>query len=176
MDYRFISFGWRGRCARVVAIAGCCAGVVAISLFAGSPCNAASIPAWLDDAITEWNSENEATQIEFVDIKDSFIWYMIPDTPETGNKDIRESIYEIVLNHGYKVTDQEELVTTGKPPSQTTPYKAKKCWQRSFVLTIKELSNTTTTGGGRTGARQRMLTSLVCEDGRDWYAGFRIVQ
>jgi len=176
MKYRFSGSGSRGRCARVVAIAGCCAGVVAISLFATHPCHAASIPAWLDDAITEWNKENQATQIEFVDIKDSFVWYMIPDTPEKGSKDIRETIYEIVTTHGYEVTDQEELVTTGKPPSQTTPYKPKKCWQRSFVLTINELSNTTAPGGGRTGVRQRLLTSLVCEDGRDWYAGFRIAQ
>ena len=176
MTHRSSGFGWGGWCGRLVAIAGCCAGVIAISLFASGPCNAASIPAWLDDAITEWNKENPDVQIEFVDIKDSFVWYMIPDSPETGNKEIRTSIHEIVLNNGYEVTDQEELVTTGKPPSQTTPYKEKKCWQRSFVLTINELSNTTATGGGRSGVRQRLLTSLVCQDGRDWYAGFRIAQ
>jgi hypothetical protein len=24
--------------------------------------------------------------------------------------------------------------------------------------------------------RQRMLTSLVCADGKDWYTGFRVLQ
>ena len=176
MRHRFHGSGSRGWRGKLVAIAGCCAAMIAISLFAGSPCNAASIPAWLDHAITEWIQENPDVQIEFVDIKDSFVWYMIPGSPETASKDIRTSIHEIVIKNGYEVTDQEELVTTGKPPSQTTPYKEKKCWQRSFVLTINELSNTTAIGGERSGVRQRLLTSLVCQDGRDWYAGFRIAQ
>ena len=126
---------------------------VAIGPWAVTPSGAASIPVWLDDAITEWNEENEAIQIEFVDIKDSFVWYMVPDTPDIGHKDIRESIYKIIQSNGYKTTDQEELVTTGKPPSQTTPYKEKKCWQRSFVLTINGTSPPTTgTSAARTGS------------------------
>ena len=152
------------------------AAVVGTGLLASAPLHAVAIPAWLDDAITEWNAENADLQIEFVDIKDSFVWYMIPNTPETGHREIRESIYALVLKNGYEMTAQEELVTTGKPPSQTSPYKAKKCWQRSFVMTIDELSNTTTAGGGRSGVRQRMLTSLVCADGPDWYTGFRTIQ
>jgi hypothetical protein len=153
----------------------CCAGIAAIGL-SGSPCLAASIPAWLDEAITKWNQENENIQIEFVDIKDSFVWYMIPDTEETGHQEIRDSIHEIVLGHGYKVTDQEEMVTTGKPPSPINPYKAKKCWKRSYVRDIKELSNTTSSRGGKSGLRQRMLTSLVCDDADYWFTGFRILQ
>ena len=152
--------------------------LVTIGFLAAGLCHAASIPAWLDDAISNWNQENPAVQIRFVDIKDSFVWYMIPDSPETGNKEIRTSIHEIVLKNGYKVTDQEELVTTGKPPSPIKPYKEKKCWTQSFVLDIEELSNTTAAGGreGNPGLRQRMLTSLVCEDGPYWFTGFRILQ
>ena len=169
---------WRRWRAGMALLAGCAA-VAAIGL-SGSDCLAASIPAWLDDAITTWNQENENIQIEFVDIKDSFVWYMIPDTEETGHQEIRDSIHEIVLGHGYKVTDQEEMVTTGKPPSPTNPYKAKKCWTRTYVLDIEELSNTRAAGGRsgseRPGMRQRVLTTLVCEDGPTWYAGFRILE
>ena len=151
---------------------------VAIGLLAVTPSSAASIPAWLDGAIADWNEENEAIQIEFVDIKDSFVWYMIPDTPDIGSKEIRASIYKIIQANAYKTTDQEELVTTGKPPSPVKPYKEKKCWTQSFVLDIDELSNTTAAGGrdGNPGQRQRMLTSLVCEDGPRWFTGFRILQ
>jgi hypothetical protein len=151
---------------------GCCAGLAAITLL-----SAASIPAWLDDAIAKWNKENPAIQIAFVDIKDNYVWYTIPQDPEIGHQDIRESIYSIVKEHGYKVTDSEERVTTGKPPSPTSPHKTKKCWTRSFVLDIKELSNTTAPGSsGATGIRQRMLTSLVCQDDEGWMTGFRILQ
>ncbi len=167
---------WR---AWVIAGVGYGFSLAAIALFAHNDCGAASIPAWLDDAITEWNEQNEDIQIQFVDIKDSYVWYMIPDTPEIGHKDIRESIYQIVLEHGYKVTDEEERVTTAKPPSQDSPHKAKKCWTRSFVLDIENMSNTTAAGrggGARPGLRQRMLTSLVCEDRPYWFTGFRILQ
>ncbi len=152
--------------------------VVAVGLLAVIPCHAASIPAWLDDAISEWNAENPEVQIEFVDIKDSFVWYMIPDTEEIGHKDIRESVYGIVLGHGYEMTAEEELVTTAKPPSPTAPYKEKKCWRRSFVLNVEALSNTTAAGRGqeRPGMRQRMLTSLVCDDRPYWFAGFRTLE
>ena len=154
------------------------AGIVACLLSPG-PADAASIPAWLDDAITVWNEENPAVQIEFVDIKDSYVWYMIPATEEVGHKMVRERVYNIVVGHGYKVTDEEEMVITGKPPSMTTPYKTKKCWTRSFVLDIEALSNTTSAGRGGhadSGTRQRMLTSLVCDDNGYWFAGFRILQ
>jgi hypothetical protein len=87
---------------------------------------------------------------------------------------------ELVLDRGYKLTDDEERVTTGKPPSPVSPYRTKKCWTRSFVLDIEELSNTTAAGGrgssGKSGLRQRMLTSLVCDDKPYWLTGFRILQ
>ena len=171
--------GWR-RAAGIVA--GCSAAVLTISLLAAVPCHAASIPAWLDDSITDWNDKNPDVQIRFVDIKDSFVWYRIPDTAEVGSKDIRESVYDIVLGNGYKRTDDEELITTGRPPEPTTPGIDKKCWRRSYVLDIEQLSNTTSSGGyggtnnARPGQRQRMLTSMVCADGANWFAGFRILQ
>jgi hypothetical protein len=172
MSYRFGRPYWR---TLVIAAVGCIAVFVATA-----PCQAASIPAWLDDAISERNEKDKSMQIEFLEIKDEFVWYMIPDTPEIGHKDIRERIYELVMEHGYKQTDDEERVTTGKPPSPVSPYKTKKCWTRSFVLDIEELSNTTAAGGrggrGQTGLRQRMLTSLVCEDTPYWLTGFRILQ
>lgn len=158
------------------ALCGCAAVALAV-LLSTTPVSAASIPAWLDEAISTWNEENKTMPIEFVDIKDQFIWYAVADTPEIAGTDIRTSIYDLVLQHGYEVTDQEERVTTGKPPSELSPYKKKKCWTRSFVRNIEELSNTTSVGGGnRSGIRQSMLTSLVCEDGDDWFTGFRILQ
>jgi hypothetical protein len=139
------------------------AGLAAIGLLGASLCSAASIPAWLDDAITEWNEENPAVQIQFVDIKDQFVWYMIPNTPETSAKRIRERVYAIAQAHGYKMTAEEELVTTGRPPSPTGPPEAKKCWNRSFTLDVDV-------------GRQRLLTTLVCEDAEHRFAGFRIVE
>jgi hypothetical protein len=136
---------------------------VAATLFAIIPVNAASIPAWLDDAITQWNEENPEVKIQFVEIKDSFVWYMIPNTDEIGSKELRESIYEISQKNGYTKMEAEELITLGRPPSPTGPGKQKKCWQRGFTLEID------------TG-RQRMLTTQVCADGDNWFAGFRIVQ
>ena len=150
-------------------------------LLAGVPCQAAAIPAWLDDSIMEWNDNNPDVQITFVDIKDSFVWYMIPKAPEIGSQDIRESVYEIVTANGYTRADDEELVTTGRPPTPSGPAGEKKCWRRSYVLDIQQLSNTTSAGygrgqGERAGQRQRMLTSMVCADGPQWYAGFRTLQ
>ena len=137
---------------------------------------AASIPAWLDDAISSWNETNKPRQISFVDIKDEYVWYSVPNTEEAGQQDIRKSIYDIVQEHGYKPTDDEERITTARPPAS----KQKKCWTRSFTLDIQQLSNTTAAGeggsGGDTGLRQRMLTSLVCQDATQWFAGFRILQ
>jgi len=153
-------------------------GLAAAGLFGFGVALAASIPAWLDDAISSWNKANKPTQIAFVDIKDEYVWYSVPDSPETGHQDIRKSIYDIVQGHGYKPTDEEERITTARPPA--SPSKQKKCWTRSFVLDIQELSNTTMAGEGGSdsdaGLRQRMLTSLVCEDDAQWFAGFRILQ
>jgi hypothetical protein len=168
------------RCALAIAVVGCLAGLVAAGLVTTTPCRAASIPAWLDDAITAWNEKSPATPIEFLEIKDDYVWYTMPKTAEFGHKELRDSIYSLVLERGYKLTDDEERVTTGKPPSPVSPYKTKKCWTRSFVLDIEELSNTTAAGGrggsGKTGLRQRMLTSLLCEDTPYWLTGFRILQ
>jgi hypothetical protein len=138
---------------------------------------AASIPVWLDDAITNWNDKTPNVQIAFLDIKDSYVWYMIPDTEEINSTDIRNGVFNLAIENGYKITAEEELVTTGKPPSPTAPYREKKCWTRSFVLDVEELSNTKAVGSNESGGiRQRMLTSMVCEDSQYWYAGFRILQ
>ena len=84
--------------------------LVTLGFLAAGLCHAASIPAWLDDAISKWNQENPAVQIRFVDIKDSFVWYMIPDTPETGHQVVRERTYTIAEANGYRRTEAEELV------------------------------------------------------------------
>ena len=123
----------------------------------------ASIPAWLDEAITEWNGENDQVPIRFLDIKDSFVWYMMPRIDEIPGSKIRERTYAIAESHGYQKTTDEELVTTGKPPVPTGRHVDKKCWNRSFTLDI------------RTG-EQRVLSTLVCEDPAQWYLGFRILQ
>ena len=47
------------------------------------------------------------------------------------------------------------------------PSKDKKCWTRSFLRDVQKGSSTTV---------ERMLTTLVCEDGANWSAGFRILQ
>jgi hypothetical protein len=134
---------------------------MAVGLLSFTAGLAASIPAWLDDAISEHNEEHPDLTVEFVDIKNSFVWYMTPRVSATQHKRIRESVYEIAQENGYKRTEEEELVTTGKPPSPTDPYSAKKCWKRNFTLDLE------------TG-RQRLLTTLVCEDRSFWFAGFRI--
>jgi hypothetical protein len=159
-------------------IVGCCATVFALCLLTLNPCVAASIPAWLDDAITDYNEENPQSPFEFVDIKDSFVWYWVKDTPDIGGKDIRTGVYGHVQRHGYQQMDQEELITVGRPPNPTgTSNPERKCWRRSFVLNIDEQSNTTMAGTGqRSGQRQRMLTSLVCDGISHWYAGFRVLQ
>jgi hypothetical protein len=51
---------------------------------------------------------------------------------------------------------------------------AKKCWSRSFVLNIQAENHTIAVGDEPSGQRQRMLTSLVCEDSATWWAGFRV--
>jgi hypothetical protein len=139
-------------------------------------CLGASIPAWLDDAISAWNEENPEVSIRFVDIKDEFVWYMLPENEEFGQREIRARIHTIAQEHGYRTTDEEELVTTGKPPSPVSPHIPKKCWRRSYVLDIQALSDTKSSRGGRSSQRQRMLTSMVCEDEGSWFLGFRILQ
>ena len=139
------------------------AGIVAIGLLSVGVASAASIPAWLDDGITKWNQENPETRIQFLDIKDSFVWYMVPKTEELDMLQVRQRIYAIAEANGYEKTVDEELVTTGKPPSPTAPYQAKKCWNRNFTLTVDV-------------GRQRMLTTAICEDTGNWFTGFRIIQ
>ena len=138
-------------------------GILTLGLLAAGLTLAASIPAWLDDAISNWNQENPETPIQFLDIKDSYVWYTMPSTAEIGHAEIRERVYAIVEAHGYQKTVEEELVTTGRPPSPSGPSKTKKCWSRSFTLDIDV-------------GRQRMLTALVCGDTTGYYAGFRILQ
>jgi hypothetical protein len=125
---------------------------------------AASIPVWLDDAMTEFNEKNPNMQFRFVDIKDSYAWYVVQDTAEIGSKDIREGIYGLAKANGYKMTSEEELLTTARPPSQKSPATDKKCWKRSFTL------------DGGTGSAGRMLTTFVCQDDQQWFTGFRILQ
>ncbi len=136
--------------------------LVVVSLLTGLAI-AATIPVWLDDAISKWNHENPDEAFLFLDIKDSFVWYMFPKTDDLANAEIRERMYAVVDANGYQKTEEEELITTGKPPSPTEPYKAKKCWSRSFTLPLD--------AGG-----QRMLTTLLCEDDTNWYPGIRIIQ
>jgi hypothetical protein len=136
------------------------------------PCVAASIPAWLDDGISKWNAKNPESMIRFADIRDSFVWYNMPKA-NFEHQQIRERVNDIVLANGYTPMDDEELVTTGKPPVTSGRVVAKKCWSRSFVLDIhaqdhaKSLDETS-------GQRQRLLTSLVCEDESVWWAAFRV--
>jgi len=151
---------WR---AKALPSVGYCAIAVLVVLLGAGPSQAASIPAWLDDAITKWNKENPAVQIRFVEIHDSYVWYTVPSTPEIGHQELRESIYGIVQGNGYERMEAEELVTTGKPPTPTDKYKDKKCWQRGFTLDLD------------TGS-QRVLTTLVCAAEDNWFAGFRILQ
>ena len=152
------------------------AALFAAGMLAATPCRAASVPAWLDDGITKWNAENPDVQIRFVNIKDSFVWYDIPKTPQLDQKKIRESVGRIVLANAYVPLDDEELVTTGRPPVASGPSTAKKCWSRSFVLNIQAQNNTKAVGDDPSGQRQRMLTSLVCDDATTWWAAFRVAQ
>jgi hypothetical protein len=159
-----------------IVTAAFCAAVVTAGVLAAAPCVAASIPAWLDEAITGWNQRNPAQPFEFVSIKDSYVWYRVQRTPEIGQKEIRAAVNTLAKNNDYATTNDEELVTTGRPPSDNGPSTSKKCWKRSFVLTIQQQSNTTTVDGERSGIQQRMLTSMICEDGPYWDTGFRVSQ
>lgn len=145
----------------------CCAGLVAIGMLAATPCHAGSIPAWLDDGIGVWNKQNPATPLRFVDIRDSYVWYSMPGTPELTAKDIRGKVYGIAYKNGYANNEDEELVTTGRPPSPNGPSGTKKCYTRTFIRDIQKASPTTV---------ERMLTAMICEDGPNWLIGFRIMQ
>jgi hypothetical protein len=140
------------------------------------PCLAASIPSWLDDGISKWNTANPQSPIRFVDIKDSYVWYDLPRTADMGHAQIRERLNKIVMDHGYKPMDDEEMVTTGKPPVTSGRVMAKKCWSRSFVLNLTAQADTKAVGDASPGQRQRMLTSLVCEDSKTWWAAFRVAE
>jgi hypothetical protein len=135
---------------------------------------AASVPAWLDDGITKWNTANPASQIRFVNIKDSFVWYDMEKGGAVGQKEIRDRVNAIVLKNGYQPMDDEELITTAKPPVTSGRAEPKKCWSRSFVLNIQAQNDTIAVGDERSGQRQRMLTSMVCEDTNAWWAAFRV--
>jgi hypothetical protein len=147
---------------------------VVILVLAAATAWAASVPSWLDDGISNWNTEHPDNPIRFVDIKDSFVWYDMAKTPEMGHQQIRERINAIVLGHGYEPLDDEELVTTGKPPATTGATGPKKCWSRSFVLDIAAQADVRAAGDSDAGSRQRMLTRLVCDDSKTWWAAFRV--
>ena len=138
------------------------------------PGHAAAVPAWLDDGISKWNAKNPGTEITFVNIKDSYVWYNMPKGDKLDQKMIRDRVNSIVLGNGYKPLDDEELVTTAKPPVASGRAMAKKCWSRSFVLDIQAQNNTKAVGDDPSGQRQRMLTSLVCDDNAQWWAAFRV--
>lgn len=144
-----------------------CSGLLTIIFFATTAGSAGSIPAWLDDSITSWNTNNPNSTIQFVDIKDSYVWYTMAATPELGSKEIRARVYGIAYKNGYANTQDEEIVTTGKPPNPNGPVKTAKCWTRSFLRDIQQAESTN---------GERMLTTMVCQDGANWSAGFRILQ
>lgn len=144
---------------------------------AAMPGRAASIPAWLDDAISNWNSKNQATPIEFVNIKDSFVWYRVQKSEQIGHQQLRDVTFKIVTEHGYVPAESEESITTAKPPASDGVNRSKKCYSRSYLLDLdREGSGPAQGGDAGLGKRQRMLTTLICEDGPFWDTGFRIVQ
>ena len=137
------------------------AALVTVGLLSFERAQAAAVPAWLDSAVAARNAAHPELPIEFVDIKDSFVWYKTPKVSETDHQLIRESIYEVARKNGYKETETEELVTTGRPPVASGAHTEKKCWNRSFTLDLE-------------AGRQRLLTTLVCSDEGQWFAGFRV--
>jgi hypothetical protein len=160
------------RLTTIAAAALCCAG-----LLAATPTRAASVPAWLDEGISNWNQSNPTAAIRFVSIKDSYVWYDIPKSEQIGQKEIRERLKSIVYRNGYEPMDEEDLVTTGKPPVTAGRSAAKKCWSRSFVYSIQAQSGTKAAGDDESaGQRQRLLTSLICEDASVWWAAFRVAE
>ena len=156
----------------VAAAALLCAGLLA----AAAPAHAASVPAWLDEGITNWNEANPEAAIRFVSIKDSYVWYDMPKAQDLGQKQIRERLKAIVHRNGYEPMDEEDLVTTGKPPVTAGRSTPKKCWSRSFVYNIQAQSNTKSVDDDVAAQRQRLLTSLICEDASVWWAAFRVAE
>ena len=154
-----------------LAVTAACAAFVLLAITAAG---AASIPAWLDEGISTYNTAHPAAKIRFVDIKDSFVWYDMPKASDQQHQELRDAVNTIVQKNGYEPMDDEELVTAAKPPAPGGRTAAKKCWSRSFVLNIKAQSDTKAVDGESGGQRQRMLTSMVCEDTATWWAGFRI--
>ena len=137
--------------------------VVAVALLASLSSQAASIPAWLDQAITDFNKANATRPVEFVEIKNSFVWYRVAKDGSADSVKGRKLLYTIAESTGYATTSPEELVITARPPAASGPDKDKKCWSRSFTKDV-------TTG------QQRLLSSLICEDGENWMLGFRVIQ
>ena len=158
------STGWRTALIVGVMLG---AGFAALGLFGTTPCRAATIPAWLDDGIAEWSKAHPESPIQFVAIKDGYVWYRMTATPTLGSKDIRSSVYGIANKNGYASTQDEEMVTTGRPPVPNGPAKTVKCWTRSFLRDAQKGSTTTV---------ERMLTTMVCEEGPTWSVGFRILE
>ena len=156
----------------VAAAALLCAGLLA----AAAPAHAASVPAWLDEGITNWNEANPEAAIRFVSIKDSYVWYDMPKAQDLGQKQIRERLKAIVHRNGYEPMDEEDLVTTGKPPVTASRSTPNKCWSRSFVYNIQAQSNTKSVDDDVAAQRQRLLTSLICEDSSVWWAAFRVAE
>lgn len=144
-----------------------CSVLAAFVLAVSAPGHAATIPAWLDDAISGWNTTHPEGPIEFVAIKDAYVWYRMAGAPELASKDIRDRVYGITEANGYVKTQDEEMVTTARPPAASGPSKTSKCWTRTFLRDPKK---------GATAANQRMLTTMVCEEDATWSAGFRVLE
>jgi hypothetical protein len=149
----------------IVALA-CCAGLSA-TIFIAMPSHAGAIPAWLDDGISQWNKDNPASPIQFVDIKDSYVWYTMAASQTLDSKAVRSRVYGIAMKNGYTNTQDEEIVTTARPPVPGGASKSKKCWTRTLSRDLQK---------GDSNSDHRLLTTLVCEDGPNWAAGFRTVQ
>ena len=152
-----------------------CTAALAVFLIVAAPCGATTLPAWIDDGITGWNSDNPSAKISFVNIKDSFVWYDMPKSTPEDQKRIRERLDQVVLAHSYVPMDDEEKVTTARPPAASGPTTAKKCWSRSFVMNIAAQNETKAVGAESPGQQQRMLTRMVCDDAATWWVAFRIV-
>jgi hypothetical protein len=97
----------------------------------------------------------------------------MPKSERLDHRQIRERVHAIALGNGYEPMDEEEQVTTGRPPAASGPTQPKKCWNRSFIRNIEAQSDTKAVGDDSSGQRQRMLTTLVCEDSASWWAAFR---
>ena len=137
--------------------------VVLVALLGGVPSRSASIPAWLDQAITDFNKNNPASPIEFMAIKDQYVWYKLAKGEGLDATAIRGKVYGIAQASGYAKMSPEELVTSARPPVASGAATQKTCWSRSFTMTV-------TTG------QERLLTSLICEDAADWKMAFRVIQ